>query len=47
MTGLKDGDFKSYLGRKSMKTLEGVLGIANKFIKSEEFDKAANTINIL
>lgn len=41
MSGLQDGSsFKSYLGRKSCKTLAEVLGKVNEFIKSEEMNKA-------
>ncbi|XP_021863678.2 uncharacterized protein [Spinacia oleracea] len=42
MTGLRDGEFKSYLGRKSFTTLAEVLGKANKFIKSEEIGRATS-----
>nr|XP_021842398.1 uncharacterized protein LOC110782540 [Spinacia oleracea] len=46
MSGLKDGDFKSYLGRKSFTTLAEVLGEANEFIKSEEIEKATAQRNV-
>lgn len=36
MSGLRDRDFKSYLGRKSFTTLAEVLGKANEFIKREK-----------
>lgn len=42
MSGMKDGDFRSYLGRKSLKTLATVLGKTNDFIKSKEFVRASN-----
>ncbi|XP_056694872.1 uncharacterized protein [Spinacia oleracea] len=42
MTGLRDGEFKSYLGRKSFTTLAEVLGKANEFIKSEEIGRATS-----
>ncbi|XP_056685467.1 uncharacterized protein [Spinacia oleracea] len=41
MSGMQDGEFKSYLGRKSFTALE-VLGKANEFIKSEEIVKATS-----
>lgn len=43
MSGTKDGNFRSYLGRKGLKTLEANLGKANEFIKSEEFERTSNT----
>lgn len=42
MLGLKDGDFRSYLEMKSLKTLVAVLGKTNEFIKSEEFERDSN-----
>ncbi|XP_010665728.1 uncharacterized protein LOC104882989 [Beta vulgaris subsp. vulgaris] len=44
MTGLKEGTaFRSYLGRKKLRSLTKVLGKANDFIRGEEFDKAVTT----
>lgn len=42
MSGLKDGNFRSYLRRNRLKTLAPILGKANEFIKSEEFERASN-----
>lgn len=42
MSGLKDGDVRSDLGTKSLKTFAAILGKADEFIKSEEFDRASN-----
>ncbi|XP_056695333.1 uncharacterized protein [Spinacia oleracea] len=42
MSGLRDGEFKSYLGRKSFTTLVEVLGKENEFIKSEEIGKTTS-----
>ncbi|XP_021860692.1 uncharacterized protein [Spinacia oleracea] len=42
MSGLRDGEFKSYLGRKSFTTLAEVLGKANEFIKREEIGRATS-----
>ncbi|XP_048497892.1 uncharacterized protein LOC125496472 [Beta vulgaris subsp. vulgaris] len=42
MTRLSEGTaFRSYLGRKKLTTLTEVLGMANDFIRREQFDKAA------
>lgn len=42
MLGLKYGNFRSYLRRKSLKTLAIVLGKGKEFIKSEEFNRVSN-----
>lgn len=42
ISGVKDGDCRSYMGRNSLNTLAIVLGKPNEFIKSEEFNRTSN-----
>lgn len=41
MSGLQDGTFKSYLGKKSFTTLGAVLGKINDYMKGEELTNAS------